>query len=1574
LDVNQPRPFADAVVAYAQAGWPCILPVPINKHPPPVGYTGAEGADTDPRTLATWYESHAESSIALRMPEGVIGIDVDAYIKGKVTKHGDATLAEAVARWGELPPTWSSTARGEGPSRISFYRVPVGRYVTALRPDVEIIQRHHRYAVVWPSPHPDVHVLSLRGSDAGLIDVGSVPAIYRWYDPSGAPSAAPPKPLELPELPEAWVAGLREGATDQAAASAGVEVGQALLAQLLADERPPCAEIESARLNAHALLQKADIGSRHDVMTERTHHLIQLAAAGHTGVGPAIDNMSGTWAAITSGEDRGAEFERMLLTSARKAVTAVGPRQVPSDPCALIGAFEIPAPAAPGPGAPEPIEPPRLWSVYTYIGTQLFDPRHGLDQPLAEDVLARMWPALRYAADSRGWLRRGPDAWEHLGDLADYAVSAVAWLMPRGDADAEKGSDAHEQAARRKRFMSSATSGNIARKARALVLAGTHPSAVMAAELDSEPWLLWAGGIAWDLSRSADGLVVAGIDPGTPHVRAAAVTPESGPTPRWDAFTAAVWPDAELRAWALRVMSVCFTGQSDAVLPLLVGEPGRGKTQAIALLMNVLGSYAHAASNKLLSDNARSHDSIITALKGRRLSFIDEAPHDRASSQERLKQLTGGGELTGNQMNQNPITFRPTHTLVLTANHEPNLTDAALRRRVRLIPCEGDPAEIKAARYAIGQAGAAAWRREARGVLAAMIIEAGRYLADESSAANDAAPEAYRYRAEVIAAQQNLEAGWITDATEPADPGDKSHSLYVAFVAWCKDANVSVGQIPTETKWGRTLSQLGYPPTHHRAGNVRGLRIRLTPLSWTVHETPPSGEGLAPSGDGSVTGSPANPSQPPTPTISGRSETTVKGVKGSLTVEQLRAHTHTHDGPGDIGTLHPSHPSQAESAKITASLLAAREDAPAKPAGPVGPPLKPKRTKTDPAERAATKAAAKAAELAARIADAAGPLVQLPAVVTRDGAVRPIHLGQVLQLLNAFGGTADLTVDVEHSGYPIGHADYELRTVQIGTELAAIVYDAADLEQRRQAKNLLGSAARLHAHSAQADIVPLAQAGLIDFEEAWYRMFDTVLPAKLLDPASTGSDPDLKGLSRAVLEGQATSPGADEARAALFKAGKWLEKLKDTTPIERSGWAQTDRRCTTMVRYAGSDVLDGAALARVFYDGQAIPPELIERERTAQRVTARMAYTGLPLDAGQVNKLLPQQRAALADAGERLRAFGVADPGSDQQIGTKALELGAALPRTKTGRASVAKGALDRYKRAEGPVGDFVRARLDYQKAETALGLFLEPYSDLITRGDGRVRSTIYTLSADTGRMSSVRKNLQQVPREGGFRPCITADPGYLLASADLASVEIRVAAALSGDATLRALLEAGIDVHGEIAKQWSGPGYTKADRYDTKRGVFGWLYGASIETIARTLGVSESIAAAIVDTLKDMAPELVRWSYGVREAVKNGQTKFPAYSGRVIHLPGNAPHAAPNYCIQGTARELLVDALVRWESTRWGRATLLPVHDEIVVAVPEAEAEAATAALVDAMQRDLYGVAILAEASEPSFEWKDAA
>lgn len=1621
-----PQTFADNVVAYALAGWPAILPVPVTeKHPPPSGFTGADGRDTPPEVLAAWVSQHhpecqthgkgacqahgrGDFSIALRMPMFedwcVIGIDVDAYEKDGKQKHGAATLAAREAEWGALPPTWLSSARADGVSGIRFYRVPAQRYATKLTAvhadgsstsDIEIIQRHHRYAVVWPSPNPQ----------APTVD-GRAP-LYRWTDPAGHLVEQPPKPSELPELPQTWVQGLAAGATQAGPAAADVEVGRALLDQLLEDWRPECAEVTSARLQAVTELDKADAGSRHDTMTSRVHHLVQLAAAGHTGVAHAVLVLRDLWARLTEGEDRADELERMLLTSARKAVTAVGPVQVPNDPCLMMaGGFPAMPASTPSPNTdpdgedPEPdlhiLEPPRWLGPRQVIGVHAFDPVAGLDQPLAEAVLERTYPALRFAYDTGGWLLRCPHHWELHGRLSPWAVATVATLMPLGDITADKDTEAYARAQRRARLMSTAGARAVAGKMDDVVAGGMHPASIALADLDADPEVLWAGGVAWSLRGSLTELVPASVDPATPHIHNAGVVPDERPTPLWDTFLAAVWPDPEIRAWAMRVLSIAATGYADRAMPILLGETGRGKTQVVHLLMSVLGSYGHAANPKLLSARSNEHDTIVFDLKGRRLSFIDEAPNESKAGQERLKQLTGGGELTGRRMNQDSVTFAPSHTFVLTANpeSEPVLTDPAVRSRTRLIPCEGDPEAVRLARAAIGHVSGPTWRTEAPGVLAKLIHEAAAWLDDPTTAHVEAAPLSLRYLAEQLGAEQDPVAVWVEEETERDEVGTPSRELYQAFTASCLRNNLRRDAIPTETKWGRQLTRLGYRSWSTEHGKRRPLKLRTGGHLPTAAAPRPSAEaflggspatcpdGLGVQTDGLLTGSEANPSGA-FPQVN-PSESV--GPDGSDGFKNVFTHTHAHTRTGGPADKTPStrQPIRGASGSETGPDLRKQgsqtpESNPA--ANPTGPerPAKAKSSASTRSTKATETAAAKReARRQEAIAAAAGATIELPAVLTRDGAVRPASAEQADQLLATITGApgAELTVDVETTGYPLGHANYGLRTVQLGNEQFAVVLDPAEAAHADVVRRHLAAAAVLHAHSATADLAPLADAGLLDYEDGLERMVDTAVLAKLADPTSTDNSADLKGLAKAVLGDAAVAKAADEARSALFKAGKWLVDTEVTTPLERSGWAQVDHRSETMIRYDGSDVLDCAALATRL---PALEPGSMAREKLAQTMTARIALRGIPINGDQVGRLLPEHEDAKAGFAARINAYGIENPGSPAQVGARLVELGAQLPPTATGKPSVSESALEPFAgdREHDPahaVEDLARLVIDWREHDTALKLFLRPYHELVTRGDGRARPTVYTLGAKTGRMSCVRPNLQQLPREGGFRACITADPGHVLVSADFSSVEIRVAAALSGDVNLRQMLAEGVDLHAEIARLVWGPNFTKSHRYKAKRKVFGRIYGQGVTGMAKTDGAGVEVAKAVIDAMDAITPGLTEWSRMVREGVEAGRTQFPSYSGRIIHMPKGAAHAAPNYCIQGTARELLIDALERWSQTPWGTCTLWPVHDEVVAVVPEADAEAATAALAECMAADLYGIPIVAEASEPSFEWKDSA
>lgn len=251
--------------------------------------------------------------------------------------------------------------------------------------------------------------------------------------------------------------------------------------------------------------------------------------------------------------------------------------------------------------------------------------------------------------------------------------------------------------------------------------------------------------------------------------------------------------------------------------------------------------------------------------------------------------------------------------------------------------------------------------------------------------------------------------------------------------------------------------------------------------------------------------------------------------------------------------------------------------------------------------------------------------------------------------------------------------------------------------------------------------------------------------------------------------------------------------------------------------------------------------------------------------------------------------------------------------------------------------------------------------------------------------------------------------------SADFEGCEIRVAAALSGD---KGLYEAETStqcrlclddpcscgnfhtgLHWLTAHTAHGEGATKEHRYQAKRGTFTRLFGGGPSTAADQVGCDVSLMYKVWEAFDSVAAPFTAWDQWLRECYDQGMTTwrdyatgvnycqdipgtsrhlvYRTYSGRNIYI-SNGQHAAGNGAIQGTARELLADGLIRWRRTRWGRLPLLPVHDEVIVMVPAAEAVAAVAALKDCMRSRVlsspgFEVLIDVDADEPWTSWPDS-
>jgi hypothetical protein len=242
-------------------------------------------------------------NVGLRVPPDVIGLDVDAY------KGGLDTLNALINQLGPLPSTRiSHSGRNDG-SGIRFYRVPILTWVTSL-PGIEIIQRVHRYAAVWPSMHPDGRQ-------------------YGWWDQAEAGPLEGSVPLveDLPELPWSWIAELSRAtqADTSSRSTAADRIGT--MAFITTHDTAEAASYASTIIG-HFIDRHQQGYSRHDTMQHCLIWAMEMARAMVIAAQPAIDALGELWTAALQGNPRRqalhddrrvTEFEAMLRHAVGKA-------------------------------------------------------------------------------------------------------------------------------------------------------------------------------------------------------------------------------------------------------------------------------------------------------------------------------------------------------------------------------------------------------------------------------------------------------------------------------------------------------------------------------------------------------------------------------------------------------------------------------------------------------------------------------------------------------------------------------------------------------------------------------------------------------------------------------------------------------------------------------------------------------------------------------------------------------------------------------------------------------------------------------------------------------------------------------------------------------------------------------------------------------------------------------------------------------------------------------------------------------------------------------------------------------
>jgi DNA polymerase-1 len=306
----------------------------------------------------------------------------------------------------------------------------------------------------------------------------------------------------------------------------------------------------------------------------------------------------------------------------------------------------------------------------------------------------------------------------------------------------------------------------------------------------------------------------------------------------------------------------------------------------------------------------------------------------------------------------------------------------------------------------------------------------------------------------------------------------------------------------------------------------------------------------------------------------------------------------------------------------------------------------------------------------------------------------------------------------------------------------------------------------------------------------------------------------------------------------------------------------------------------------------------------------------------------------------------------------------------KTGKTRVASTAEDVLEELA-LVHELPRRILEYRSVQKLKSTYVDALPDLILPETGRIHATFHQTIAATGRLSSADPNLQNIPirtAEGRrIREAFISDPGHLLLSADYSQIELRILAHLSGDETLIETFRKGEDVHERTAREIFGPLSPippDEQRRIAKMVNYALLYGKTSFTLAKDLGVTRKEADSFIEAYFDRYPSVRGFiERTIADARQAGTVR--TLLGRLRRLPDlraksypvrmEAERQAMNTPVQGSAADLIKKAMIdlRGELRKRKMASrlILQIHDELLLEVPEGEAEDARALVSRVME-----------------------
>ncbi len=358
-------------------------------------------------------------------------------------------------------------------------------------------------------------------------------------------------------------------------------------------------------------------------------------------------------------------------------------------------------------------------------------------------------------------------------------------------------------------------------------------------------------------------------------------------------------------------------------------------------------------------------------------------------------------------------------------------------------------------------------------------------------------------------------------------------------------------------------------------------------------------------------------------------------------------------------------------------------------------------------------------------------------------------------------------------------------------------------------------------------------------------------------------------------------------------------------------------------------------------------------------VLAHMEIAGIKVDTDKLSEMGSQfteqlaqiQQTIYQEAGEEFNI------GSPKQLGHILFESMGLTPikKTKTGY-STSVDVLEKLA-GEAPIVENI---LKYRQISKIQSTYIEGLLKVVHSTDQKAHTRYQQTLTQTGRLSSVDPNLQNIPirTEEGRRirqAFVPSHDGWQIFSSDYSQIELRVLAHMTHDKNLQAAFVDDEDIHASTARRifrlLPDEEVSPNMRRQAKAVNFGIVYGISDYGLSQNIGISRKQAHDFIETYFEEYPGVKKYmddivqtakDQGYVETISHRRRYLPDINARNFAQRSFAERTAMNTPIQGSAADIIKIAMIHMEDAlkeaQLQATMLLQVHDELIFEAPADE------------------------------------